>query len=173
MSEEYDMSLAVVAYKGQLVLPLEIQEYLHVKRGDKLDFSIDEHGKVVLTPKNIDVSELYGMIKKKKKATLKKDGNEDLSNINYAVIPPGVFENYRIKQPIEVRINMIEDDEYIAEFEEVGIAFAAANPTEAIQLLKAQIIYTYEAYKSKSRLGPEPLRQLIILEKYIGKKRGQ
>jgi hypothetical protein len=84
-------------------------------------------------------------------------------------IPPYRFGSYLVTKPIKVGIEHI-DDEYVAAFDEAGIAFSAATATEALQLLKAQIIYTYEFYKSNERLGPEPLRQLAILENYIGEK---
>lgn len=64
------MSQAKLTSKNQLTLPKPIREYLNVGTGDKLEFIVDEQGKVVVTAKTVDVKDIYGMVKSKKHVTI-------------------------------------------------------------------------------------------------------
>jgi AbrB family looped-hinge helix DNA binding protein len=66
------MSLAKLTSKGQLTLPKTIREYLKVNTGDILEFVIDEKGKVMVTPKTVDIEHLYGIVKGKKHVTIEE-----------------------------------------------------------------------------------------------------
>jgi hypothetical protein len=82
-------------------------------------------------------------------------------------IPPFIFGNYFTKKSINIRIEYLNNDEYIAAFEEAGISFSAGTATEAIQELKIELIEVYKSYKSEACLGSWPRHQLDVLEKYI------
>ena len=56
--------LAKITTKGQITLPKKIREHLHVKPGDQLDFSVDDHGVVSITPIVVSVKELKGFLPK-------------------------------------------------------------------------------------------------------------
>jgi len=56
------MPVATLTSKGQLVIPKEIREYLHLQPGDRLDFLIRDDGDVVLRPAVTDVRELKGLL---------------------------------------------------------------------------------------------------------------
>jgi|Deesub1362B_J571_1020462.scaffolds.fasta_scaffold00214_3 AbrB family looped-hinge helix DNA binding protein len=56
------MPTSQITSKGQTTIPKEIREYLNLKSGDRVDFVIDEHGRVVLKPATLDVSELEGIL---------------------------------------------------------------------------------------------------------------
>lgn len=90
---------------------------------------------------------------------------------NDVEIPPFTLGNYCTTKPINIGIQCLSDDEYIAAFEKAGISFSAKTVTEAIHELKIEIIEVYEFYKSESCLGSWPRRQLAVLEEYIGKKK--
>ena len=77
-------------------------------------------------------------------------------------------DGYRLKKPIQACVDRISGDEVIAAFPEAGISICGDSPTEAIQMLKTEIVELYEILKKEARLGPEPQRQLLVLEKYIG-----
>lgn len=62
------MATATITSKGQTTIPQAIRSYLGLHTGDKLEFFIDEKGKVILTPLTIDASELKGCLPKPKKA---------------------------------------------------------------------------------------------------------
>jgi len=60
------MSLAKMTSKGQLTIPKYIRDYLDLHAGDKVEFIIDEKGQVLMTPKTIDIEDIFGMIKQNK-----------------------------------------------------------------------------------------------------------
>ncbi len=59
------MPVSTITSKGQITIPKEIREHLHVQAGDKIDFILDESGKVVFEPATLDVAELKGILQKK------------------------------------------------------------------------------------------------------------
>ncbi|TAK74516.1 MAG: AbrB family transcriptional regulator [Gammaproteobacteria bacterium] len=61
------MAIATLTSKGQTTIPLEIRSYLGLHTGDKMEFLIEEDGRVVLAPLTTDVRELKGMLPKPKK----------------------------------------------------------------------------------------------------------
>lgn len=44
------MPVATVTSKGQITLPKEVREHLHIGEGDRLEFLIDESGEVRVRP---------------------------------------------------------------------------------------------------------------------------
>ena len=56
------MPASLITSKGQTTIPKEIREYLHLQPGDRVDFVVEEGGKVVLEPATLDVSELEGAL---------------------------------------------------------------------------------------------------------------
>ncbi|HUF19846.1 MAG TPA: AbrB/MazE/SpoVT family DNA-binding domain-containing protein [Burkholderiales bacterium] len=60
------MAVATLTSKGQTTIPKEIRERLGLSPGDKLDFVVEEDGRVVLRPATLHVSELKGLLRGKK-----------------------------------------------------------------------------------------------------------
>jgi AbrB family looped-hinge helix DNA binding protein len=56
------MPASQITAKGQTTIPKEIRDYLHLQVGDKIDFVVEESGKVVLEPATHDVAELEGVL---------------------------------------------------------------------------------------------------------------
>ena len=56
------MSTARLTSKGQLVIPKDIRDYMHLQPGDRLDFIIQDNGDVVIRPMVTDVRELKGIL---------------------------------------------------------------------------------------------------------------
>jgi len=79
--------------------------------------------------------------------------------------------NYEIKKPIPVRIECIDDNEFLAEVSDANIAMTGNSIGDALMMLKENIESIFERYKSKERLGMEPSRQLQFLEAHIGAER--
>lgn len=48
--------------KGQIVIPLQIREWLGLRPGDRIDFVMDDGGSVRLRPALLDVRELRGSL---------------------------------------------------------------------------------------------------------------
>ena len=56
---------ATLTSKGQTTIPREVREFLKLKPGDRLEFSVDPTSQTVsLKAANIDVSNLKGMLKR-------------------------------------------------------------------------------------------------------------
>lgn len=56
------MPASLITSKGQTTIPKKIREYLHLQPGDRVDFVVDEQGKVILEPATLDVTELEGIL---------------------------------------------------------------------------------------------------------------
>ena len=57
------MSTSTLTSKGQTTIPKDIRKRLNLQPGDRLEFVIDEDGRVLVLPASIDASELAGMLK--------------------------------------------------------------------------------------------------------------
>ena len=57
-----EMSTATLTSKGQITLPKEVREHLHLGAGDQVDFQIDEHGEVRVRPLTGSVEDLFGLL---------------------------------------------------------------------------------------------------------------
>lgn len=62
------MSISTITHKGQTTIPIQIRSYLGIHPGDKVEFFVDDDGRVVLQPLTADVTQLKGMLPKPKKA---------------------------------------------------------------------------------------------------------
>lgn len=64
------MPASLLTLKGQTTIPKKIREYLNLHPGDKVDFVVDENGKVVLEPASCDIKELEGILYKPGRKTV-------------------------------------------------------------------------------------------------------
>ncbi len=58
------MPTSLMTSKGQTTIPKQIREHLNLHPGDKVDFIVDENGKVILEPSTSDITELEGILHK-------------------------------------------------------------------------------------------------------------
>lgn len=56
------MSTSTLTAKGQTTIPRDIREHLHLRPGDRMEFVIEDDGRVVLLPVTVDVAELEGAL---------------------------------------------------------------------------------------------------------------
>jgi antitoxin PrlF len=56
------MPAATITSKGQTTIPKEIRDHLHLKPGDKVDFVVEEDGRVSMEPSTIDIGDLKGIL---------------------------------------------------------------------------------------------------------------
>ncbi len=61
------MLTSTISSKGQVTIPKKIREFLNLRTFDKIAFIPLEEGKVIITSKEIPVSELFGMLKSRKR----------------------------------------------------------------------------------------------------------
>lgn len=57
------MAVATVTSKGQITLPKEVREHLHIGEGDRLEFLIDEGGEVRVRPVAGSVGALFEFLR--------------------------------------------------------------------------------------------------------------
>jgi AbrB family looped-hinge helix DNA binding protein len=57
------MPTSTLTSKGQTTIPKDIRKRLNLHPGDRLEFVVDEDGRVLVLPANIDAAELAGMLK--------------------------------------------------------------------------------------------------------------
>ncbi len=51
-----------VTRKGQVTIPLVVRERLGIAYGDKVEFSFNEEGEVLIKPVKTDIDRLYGIL---------------------------------------------------------------------------------------------------------------
>ena len=56
------MPASSMTSKGQTTIPKKIREHLKLQPGDRVDFIIEEGGKVILEPATVDIGELEGIL---------------------------------------------------------------------------------------------------------------
>ena len=57
------MAKSTVTSKGQVTLPKQIREHLHVVPGDRIDFVVKDNGQVVVRPARSRLKQLQGMLR--------------------------------------------------------------------------------------------------------------
>jgi len=62
------MAIATVSSKGQITIPADIRKQLALQAGDKVNFLLDETGRVVFLPVVRHISTLKGLVNKPKQA---------------------------------------------------------------------------------------------------------
>ncbi len=58
------MPAATITSKGQITLPREVRDHLHVREGDRVEFEIDRDGEVRVRPMTGSVEDLFGMLRR-------------------------------------------------------------------------------------------------------------
>jgi AbrB family looped-hinge helix DNA binding protein len=64
------VATATLTSKGQITIPQEIRDQLHLRKGQKIDFQVDERGRVILNPLTYDIRKLKGSIRSPRKKPL-------------------------------------------------------------------------------------------------------
>lgn len=65
------MPSSTITSRGQTTIPKDIRRYLGLRPGNRIDYVIDDEGRVVLRPATYDVRDLHGV--------LHREGDEPLS----------------------------------------------------------------------------------------------
>ena len=58
------MTVAKMTSKGQTVIPKPIRQHLNLHPGDRIDFVVDEEGRVIVQPLDGDVTALRGALRR-------------------------------------------------------------------------------------------------------------
>ena len=78
------MPVTTITSKGQITLPKEVRDHLHVGEGDRIEFLIDEGGAVRVHPVAGTVTALFGLLRRPGAASRTQEEIE--SSIEQAVI---------------------------------------------------------------------------------------
>lgn len=62
------MATATLSSKGQITVPKEVRDQLHLSTGDRVRFLTDAEGRVVMVPATISIAELRGCLPARKRA---------------------------------------------------------------------------------------------------------
>ncbi len=58
------MSTSTITSKGQTTIPKDVRARLNLHPGDRIEFLVEEDGRVFVLPASVDASELEGMLKR-------------------------------------------------------------------------------------------------------------
>ena len=56
------MSSSTLLSRGRITIPKEVRNFLGLQSGDRIDFTVSEDGRVILTRSTIDIAELDGLL---------------------------------------------------------------------------------------------------------------
>ena len=59
------MTSATLTSKGQVTIPKDIRDYLHLHPGDQIDYVVEKNGTVTIHAATINVMQLKGILKSK------------------------------------------------------------------------------------------------------------
>lgn len=60
--------VSTVTQKGQVTIPKNMRDSLHLMTGDKVEFALNERGEIVIKPLTRKVAEVAGLLSKYKKS---------------------------------------------------------------------------------------------------------
>ena len=69
------MAAATITSKGQITVPKNIRDHMHVDKGDRVEFLLDDQGVVTIWPVTAEVITLKGMVPKPRKPVSIQDMN--------------------------------------------------------------------------------------------------
>ncbi len=72
------MPKATVTYKGQITLPKAVREQLGVRAGDRVSFREIEGGVIVVEADTVDLMELKGVMRPRKRGVTVEQMNETI-----------------------------------------------------------------------------------------------
>lgn len=75
------MALAKITTKGQVTIPKNIRESLHLHTGDKIEIVLNHQGEAVIRPISKKVDDVFGILKRPKQKTVSVEQmNEAIKN---------------------------------------------------------------------------------------------
>jgi AbrB family looped-hinge helix DNA binding protein len=64
------MSVATLTSKGQVTIPSDVRARLRLQQGDRLEFTVQDDGSILVRPRRGDVRALFGMLKASRSVTV-------------------------------------------------------------------------------------------------------
>ncbi len=74
------MPTSTLTSKGQITIPREVRERLHLKTGSRVDFIMEQSGQVVLKPLDSNFHSIRGIVRSRRKRPVSiKEMNEAIA----------------------------------------------------------------------------------------------
>ncbi len=61
------MSQSTITSKGQITIPKDVRNILHLESGSKVDFFINDNGEVIMRPLSKTTEDIFGILSSKKR----------------------------------------------------------------------------------------------------------
>ncbi len=61
------MSQSTITSKGQITIPKDVRDILHLESGSKVDFFINDNGEVIMRPLSKTTEDIFGILSSKKR----------------------------------------------------------------------------------------------------------
>ena len=75
------MPIATLTGKGQITVPKQVRDQLHLSAGDRVRFLTDGEGRVVMIPATIPITELRGCLPAPKRAVTLAEMDEAIAAV--------------------------------------------------------------------------------------------
>jgi antitoxin PrlF len=75
------MPIATLTSKGQITVPKQVRDQLHLSAGDRARFLTDGEGRVVMIPATIPITELRGCLPAPKRAVTLAEMDEAIAAV--------------------------------------------------------------------------------------------
>jgi AbrB family looped-hinge helix DNA binding protein len=73
------MPTSTLTSKGQVTIPKEVRDRLHLKTGSRLDFIFSDSGHVILKPVESDFRSIRGIVRRRKRPISVREINEAIA----------------------------------------------------------------------------------------------
>ena len=64
------MASSTITRRGQITLPKQIRKHLSVSAGDRIDFVVEDNGRIIVRPARSRLRELRGMLRERNRKPL-------------------------------------------------------------------------------------------------------
>jgi len=56
------MTIGTMTSKGQITIPKPVREQLHLRTGDRMEFSVSKEGTIIIRPRTSRIEDVMGML---------------------------------------------------------------------------------------------------------------
>ncbi len=64
------MSQSTITSKGQITIPKDVRNILHLESGSKVDFFVNDNGEAIMRPLSKTTDEVFGILSSKKRVKI-------------------------------------------------------------------------------------------------------
>jgi len=79
------MTIGTMTSKGQVTIPKPVRDRLHLRTGDRMEFSVSEEGTIIIRPRTSRIEDVMGMLSRYAKGR----------NVSVEDMDRGIAEGFR------------------------------------------------------------------------------